>query len=75
VIEHLFDYSVEMERLVVELPASGEWSDLAGHALDAKVRELDVASRRVEAAIVGAVDHADVARTTRSTATERSGRG
>ncbi len=48
-----------MERLVVDLPTAGEWSDLSGHDLDAKLRELNIAARRVEAAMVGAVDHAE----------------
>ncbi len=48
-----------MERLVVDLPTPGEWSDLHGHDLNVKVQELNVAARRVEASIVGAVDHAE----------------
>jgi hypothetical protein len=49
-----------MGSVVVELPASaGEWAGYTGRALDDKVRELDVAARRIEAAIVGATDHAD----------------
>jgi hypothetical protein len=49
-----------METLVVELPSSvEEWAGLVGRELDAKVAELNVVGRRVEAAIVGAVEHAD----------------
>ena len=49
-----------MERLIVELPASAEeWATFDGAELDAKLRELDVAGRRVEAAIVGAAEHAE----------------
>lgn len=36
-----------------------EWARFAGRELDAKVAELDVAARRIEAAIVGATEHAD----------------
>ncbi|MFP5487149.1 MAG: DUF222 domain-containing protein, partial [Acidimicrobiia bacterium] len=49
-----------METLVVEMPSSAEdWAGFSGHELDAKVRELDVAGRRVEAAIVGATELAE----------------
>ncbi len=49
-----------METLVVELPdTTDEWAELSAHDLDATVRELDVAGRRIEAAIVGATEHAD----------------
>jgi hypothetical protein len=49
-----------METLVVELPSSGdEWAGFTGRALDAKVAELDVVGRRVEAAIVGAAELAE----------------
>jgi hypothetical protein len=49
-----------METLTVELPTrADDWTDLTGLQLDAKVRELDAAQRRVEAAIVGATKHAD----------------
>ena len=49
-----------METLIIELPsAGGEWGQFPGLSLDAKVRELDVAQRRIEASIVGATEHAD----------------
>lgn len=49
-----------MKTLAVELPGSAdEWADYPGLDLDAKVGELNVAQRRIEAAIVGATDHAD----------------
>ena len=49
-----------MEALTVELPAGPEdWGNFLGPDLDNKVRELDVAHRRIEAAIVGATEHAD----------------
>ena len=49
-----------MEVLTLELRiGADEWSDFHGRDLDAKVRELDVAHRRIEAAIVGATEHAD----------------
>ena len=49
-----------METLVVELPdTTDEWAELSVRDLDATVRELDVASRRVEAAIVAATEHVD----------------
>src|SRR5690606_32956870 len=49
-----------METLVVELPSSTEdWARFTGRDLDAKVAELDVAGRRVEAAMVGATEFAD----------------
>jgi hypothetical protein len=38
---------------------AGEWAEFHGSDLDQKVRELDVVHRRVEAAIVGATEHAD----------------
>lgn len=44
----------------MELPSSvEEWVGFDGRALDVKVAELNVAGRRVEAAIVGATEHAD----------------
>ncbi len=49
-----------METLTVDLPGSAdEWADYPGLCLDSKVRELDVAQRRIEASIVGATEHAD----------------
>ncbi len=49
-----------MEALTVELPVSAdEWACFLAQDLDSKVRELDVVLRRVEAAIVGATEHAD----------------
>lgn len=49
-----------MEALVVELPSSvEEWSSFDGRELDEKVAELNVAGRRIEAAIVGATEYAD----------------
>jgi hypothetical protein len=49
-----------MEVLTVELPSSPvEWGRFEGRSLDHKLRELDVVARRVEAAIVGATEHAD----------------
>ena len=48
-----------MGSLTVDLPGGDEWVGFPGLALDAKVRELDVAQRRLEAAIVGATEHAD----------------
>lgn len=49
-----------METLVVELPGTAdEWADLPARRLDEKVRELDVAARRIEASIVGATEHVD----------------
>lgn len=49
-----------METLVVELPSSTEdWAGFTGRDLDAKVAELNVAGRRVEAAMVGATEFAD----------------
>lgn len=49
-----------MESLIVELPRTADdWSELPGRWLDAKVRELDVAARRIEASIVGAVEFAE----------------
>ncbi|MDJ0769953.1 MAG: DUF222 domain-containing protein [Ilumatobacter sp.] len=47
-----------MDTLVVELPSSAEdWASFEGREFDAKVRVLDIAGRRIEAAIVGATDH------------------
>ena len=49
-----------METLTIELPTAGdEWARISGLALDVKVRELNVAQRRLEASIVGATEHAD----------------
>jgi len=49
-----------MDRVTIELPVSAdEWAEFAGRDLDAKVVEFDVAQRRIEAAIVGATEHAD----------------
>jgi hypothetical protein len=49
-----------MEALIVELPSSTEeWAGFVGRDLDEKVAELNVAGRRIEAAIVGATEHAD----------------
>lgn len=49
-----------MDTLVVELPTAAEdWARLPGRVLDAKVRQLDVAARRIEAAIVGATESLD----------------
>ena len=53
-------YHVDMETLVVELPVTADdWAEFPGRELDAQVRSLDVAARRIEAAIVGATDVAD----------------
>ncbi len=49
-----------MEQLVVTLPVGvDEWAAYSGPDLDAIVGELNVAHRRVEAALVGAVDHSE----------------
>lgn len=49
-----------MEMLTVELPTTADdWAEFPGLCLDGKVRDLDVAQRRIEAAIVGATEHAD----------------
>lgn len=49
-----------MDTLVVKLPTSSEdWVELTPRELDEQVRALDVAQRRIEAAIVGATEHAD----------------
>lgn len=49
-----------MQTLTVELPVGVDgWADFPGLCLDNKVRELDVAQRRIEAAIVRATEHAD----------------
>jgi hypothetical protein len=49
-----------MEVLSIAVPTSGEdWNGIVGVDLDDKVRELDVAGRRIEAAIVGATEYAD----------------
>lgn len=49
-----------MNTLTVELPESpGEWAMFDGRTLDEKLGELNVAQRRIEAAIVGATEHAD----------------
>ena len=49
-----------MEQLVVALPFGvDEWATMTGSELDTKVADLNVAQRRVEAALVGAVDHAE----------------
>ncbi len=59
-IERLFDTMACMEVLSIELPSGvDDWNQLAGVHLDDKVRELDVAGRRIEAAIVGATERAD----------------
>lgn len=56
----MFDKIGPVETIIVELPGSEvEWADFDGRGLDAKVAELDVAARRIEAAIVGATEHAD----------------
>jgi hypothetical protein len=57
----VFVYDVDMDTLVVELPTSPEdWVGLTPRELDERVRALDVAHRRIEAAIVGAAGHADL---------------
>jgi hypothetical protein len=49
-----------METLAVELPTThDDWAGFASADLDAKLVELDVVQRRVEAAIVGATDQAE----------------
>jgi hypothetical protein len=49
-----------METLVVELPRTADdWAELPGRLLDEKLRRLDIAARRVEASIVGAVEFAE----------------
>lgn len=59
-IEHQFDYHADMESLVVELPRTADdWAALPGRLLDEKVCQLDVAARRIEASIVGAVQVAE----------------
>jgi len=56
----MFDRVVHMKTLVVELPdLVDDWVRFAGRELDAKVAELDVVARRIEAAIVGATEHAE----------------
>jgi len=42
-----------MQVLAVELPTGAdEWGEFSGRQLDAKVRELDIAHRRIEAAVI-----------------------
>jgi hypothetical protein len=49
-----------METLVVELPHMvDDWAEFPGRLLDQKLRQLDVAARRIEASIVGAVEVAE----------------
>lgn len=49
-----------METLVVELPTTpDDWSGFSGRDLDDEVAALDRAQRRIEAAIVGATEHAE----------------
>ncbi len=56
----MFCYGSSMEQVLVELPEGvDEWGALTSREVDLKVRELNVAQRRVEAALVGAVDHAE----------------
>jgi hypothetical protein len=49
-----------METLVVELPhMADDWAEFPGRLLDQKLRQLEVAARRIEASIVGAVEVAE----------------
>lgn len=49
-----------MSTVTVEFPTeTDEWAEFGGHELDAKVAELNVAQRRIEAAIVFATNHAE----------------
>ena len=49
-----------METLVAELPTTADdWAAMTPAAIDATVRELDVAARRIEASIVAGVEHVD----------------
>jgi hypothetical protein len=47
------------ETLTVELPGDDEWSRLAGPELDAEIRAVEVAARRIEAAMVPAAGECD----------------
>lgn len=50
-IERVFDKGSVMDTLTIELPTTpDDWSGVTGRDLDAKLRELDVAARRIEAA-------------------------
>ena len=48
-----------METVVIELPEPEDWSAFGGRDLDAKLAELSVIQRRIEASIVGATEHAE----------------
>ena len=48
-----------MRSLTIELPEGDEWSSFAGADVDAKLRELETAARRIESAIVAATEHVD----------------
>ena len=49
-----------METVSIEVPVGAvDWAGFTGADLDDKLRELDVVGRRVEAAIVGATEHAE----------------
>ena len=59
-IEHVFDTLALMDILTIAVPTTAEdWNQVAGVDLNDKVRELDVAGRRIEAAIIGATECAD----------------
>jgi len=53
-IEQVFDNMGAMVTVALELPTEETWSLLDGSGLDAKLHELEVAARRIEAAMVAA---------------------